>query len=132
QLPHRLVTAVYMTDADNLPGGRERLTEFWTKHLSVTSHIKQIATPPDTAEVSAWPAESAALDQAHGTGWLAVGDAACSFDPLSSLGIRHALESGTWAASAVDEALHGKLNSLHLYGSKINGRIREFEGLKLA
>jgi flavin-dependent dehydrogenase len=132
QLPHQLISAVYMTDADSLPGGRKRLGEFWSKKLSLTSYIKAIASPLIAAEVNAWPAESAALDQAHGIGWLAVGDAACSFDPLSSLGIRHALESGMWAASAVDEALRGKPNSLHLYGSKIDGRIREFERLKLA
>jgi flavin-dependent dehydrogenase len=132
RLPHGLATAVYMTDADSLPGGRERLMEFWTKQLVMTSHVKEIASPPDATEVSAWPAESAALDQTHGLGWLAVGDAACSFDPLSSMGIRHALESATWAASAVDEVLRGKLNALHQYGSKIDGRIRDFERLKLA
>ncbi|MEA2897309.1 MAG: hypothetical protein QOJ84_2924 [Bradyrhizobium sp.] len=132
RLPHRRMSAVYMTDADGLPGGRERLGEFWSKQLSLTSHIKTIASPAGAVEVSAWPAESAGLDRVHGVGWLAVGDAACSFDPLSSLGIRHALESGTWAASAVDEALRGKSNPFRLYCSKIDHRIREFEDLKRA
>lgn len=132
QLPHGRISAVYMTDADSLPGGRERLMEFWRKQLSLTSHIKAIANPTDAVDVSAWPAESAALDEVHGAGWLAVGDAACSFDPLSSLGIRHALQSGTWAASAVDEALRGKSNALDQYRSRIDERIHEFERLKRA
>jgi flavin-dependent dehydrogenase len=130
QMPHGRTSAVYMTDADALPGGRERLAEFWNRQLCLTSHIKTIASPADPVEVTAWPAESAALDQVHGPGWLAVGDAACAFDPLSSLGIRHSLESGRWAASAVDEALRGKPNALGLYRARIDARIREFEHLK--
>jgi flavin-dependent dehydrogenase len=100
--------------------------------LSFTSHIKTLVSPAGAIELSVRPAESAALDRVHGAGWLAVGDAACSFDPLSSLGITHALRSGGWAASAIDDALRGASDALHLYGAKIDDGLREFERLKQA
>ncbi len=52
-------------------------------------------------------AHSAALDAGAGPGWFAVGDAAISFDPLSSQGIFNALYTGLAAAEAADRALDG-------------------------
>jgi flavin-dependent dehydrogenase len=42
-----------------------------------------------------------------GPGWAAAGDAAASFDPLSSMGIGHALWSGTHAARLAEDVLLG-------------------------
>jgi len=55
------------------------------------------------------------LKQAFGEGWVAVGDAAQSYDPLSSQGLRYALESGIRAAFAVDAALDGDHRHLERY-----------------
>lgn len=46
-------------------------------------------------------ASSIELDRAAGEGWLAVGDAASAFDPLSSKGISNALYTGIKAAEAI-------------------------------
>jgi flavin-dependent dehydrogenase len=50
-------------------------------------------------------APSFLLDQVAGARWLAVGDAAASYDPLSSQGIYKALQDGLRAASALTLAL---------------------------
>ena len=55
----------------------------------------------------AYPAESQCLSICCGPGWVAAGDAAASFDPLSSLGIGHAIASGIHAARIADERLRG-------------------------
>jgi flavin-dependent dehydrogenase len=52
-------------------------------------------------------AHSSALTPAVGDGWLAAGDAALSFDPLSSQGLFHALYTGLSAAEAADRILSG-------------------------
>lgn len=52
-------------------------------------------------------AGGARLDPAAGPGWLAVGDAAVSVDPLSSQGLLNALYTGLRGAQAVDRALAG-------------------------
>lgn len=44
------------------------------------------------------PAESSRLDRAAGEDWLAVGDAASAWDPLSSQGVYRALVTGLEAS----------------------------------
>lgn len=57
-------------------------------------------------------ARSARLDQVSGDGWLAVGDAALSFDPLSSQGIMTALYAGLKAGQAL--VGEGKVEDLEM------------------
>lgn len=54
------------------------------------------------------------LDQFAGDGWLAVGDAAQAYDPLSSQGIAKGLTSGVMAGQLLGYAL----NSLEQYGHR--------------
>lgn len=57
------------------------------------------ATDGTVPQVS--PAGGAWLDSVHGPGWIACGDAALAFDPLSSQGLLGALASGVGAAKAI-------------------------------
>lgn len=65
-------------------------------------------------------AHSAALDQASGTGWLAVGDAALSFDPLSAQGLFNALYTGLAGAEAAHSQLAGDEQALSRYESDLH------------
>ncbi len=60
-------------------------------------------------------AHSSALIPPAGDGWLAAGDAALSFDPLSSQGLFNALYTGLAAAEAADRALSGDGSALAGY-----------------
>ncbi|MBY6265300.1 NAD(P)/FAD-dependent oxidoreductase [Azospirillum sp. 412522] len=62
-------------------------------------------------------AHSSALSPAAGDGWLAVGDAALGFDPLSSQGIFNALYTGLAAAEAADRHLSGDPGALPGYAA---------------
>lgn len=62
----------------------------------IESHAYRFTDPPRAAD-----AGSARLDRFAGDGWLAVGDAAVSLDPLSSHGIAAALHGGMLAAEAI-------------------------------
>lgn len=50
---------------------------------------------------------SALLDRLCGPGWLAVGDAAAAFDPISSQGLFNALSAGFFAGNAAADCLAG-------------------------
>lgn len=66
------------------------------------------------------------LDPPCGDGWIAVGDAASTFDPLSSQGILKALRSGIFAAYAVGDLLAtGDGTGMERYRAFVR---REFEG----
>lgn len=64
-------------------------------------------------------AHSAVLTPAAGDGWLAAGDAALSFDPLSSQGLFNALFTGLACAEAADRALSGDASALSDYASTL-------------
>jgi 2-polyprenyl-6-methoxyphenol hydroxylase-like FAD-dependent oxidoreductase len=51
-------------------------------------------------------AETSRLDRMYGEGWLAIGDAAMSFDPLSSHGLCGAIEDAICAAEIFSQTQH--------------------------
>ncbi|MEH2455967.1 NAD(P)/FAD-dependent oxidoreductase [Nostoc sp.] len=76
-------------------------------------------------EVIVRPANSTCLDQVCGDNWLAVGDAASAYDPLSSQGITKALRLGIFAGYAIGERLNKEETAgLSKYASLVR---REFE-----
>jgi flavin-dependent dehydrogenase len=107
-LPGHRAVAVFMTDSDLLQGMRTMKLNPFDIYLAASAHTS--ARLADClSEGTPWvhPAESRRLDPCIGLGWVAAGDAAAAFDPLSSLGIGHALTSGIQAARIVDERLRG-------------------------
>jgi flavin-dependent dehydrogenase len=110
-LPLRQRVVVYLTDADLAPKTLCSKRDF-LEQLSLTTHISASLRAHNYAMqtevgVKAVQANSARLASFTGPGWLAVGDAAVSFDPLSSQGILTALFSGLKAAEALNEKLSG-------------------------
>lgn len=67
----------------------------WRSALAATEYLGELfALLPPQPRLFGHAAESACLDRAAGDGWLAVGDALMSLDPLSSSGISWALRDG--------------------------------------
>ncbi len=79
--------------------------------------LAAVVTKPDALLVT--EACGARLDRFWRDGWLAVGDAALSFDPLSSQGIFNALYTGMMAGRALDAVLSGKENALQGYTNQL-------------
>jgi flavin-dependent dehydrogenase len=82
-------------------------TAFWSKHLERTTHTRTRAREFHLENFCVRAANSYHMDSVVGSDWLAVGDAATAFDPLSSEGICKALQSGLRAAQAIHEYLGG-------------------------
>ncbi len=74
----------------------------------------------------AWPriaiAPTAILSAVAGPGWLAVGDAAASLDPLLSQGLTRALDDGLAAADAIAGAQAGDEDAFNAYQDRIFAR----------
>lgn len=95
-----------------LPGGRRvaglvgparRLdARAWEAELRATRLLAPLLEGYRVAHAPvARAADSSILERCHGPGWLAIGDAAVSWDPLASRGLVAALASGLEAASLV-------------------------------
>lgn len=62
----------------------------------------------------------------HGPGWLAVGDSASTYDPLSGMGIFKALRQGLAASEALEKLRHGDLESIHRYAQQIRAEFNSY------
>jgi flavin-dependent dehydrogenase len=98
-LPHGRAVAVLFTDSDLVPGGRAQRERVWTELFGrtrlVRGHLAGCSAP---SPLRAADAASGELVPAAGEGWLAIGDAAQSWDPLSGRGVTRALTSAVAAA----------------------------------
>jgi flavin-dependent dehydrogenase len=95
RLPERRRVAGYVT------GGKPE-TETWESRLRATRHLGPLVQQYRVERACVTrAADSTILEQCYGPGWMAVGDAAVSYDPLASRGLVSALKSGLDAAALV-------------------------------
>lgn len=95
------------------PGG-------WHQALSKTHHINSLFSPKVfDCQLRPLDASSTRLDRFVGDEWIACGDAALSFDPLSSQGIFSALHGGMTGGSAVAAALDGQRTLTESYAARL-------------
>jgi flavin-dependent dehydrogenase len=80
----------------------ERLKETTVTREQVEAHGYKIG-----ASLRVLPADSSRLDAITGDGWLALGDAAAAYDPLSSHGVASAMGSGFYGGNAIADLLLG-------------------------
>ena len=130
-LPESRLVVAYMTDADLVPKGRVAVSEYWQNRLEQAPHTRSRMSGcvPETS-LRSIAANSYRMDRIAGEDWLAVGDAAIAFDPLSSQGIRHALESGLLAAHAIEDCLLGYQTALDEYTRETQGRFLKYLSMR--
>jgi hypothetical protein len=108
------MVVAFMSDADLIRRGGVQQPQIWEGLLATTQHTRQGLTAGSlTLPLIVRPAHSHVLQPASGSGWVAAGDAAAAFDPLSSMGIGHAVTSGIHAARVAHDqlTLKGRLTS---------------------
>jgi len=125
RLPDSRLVVAYMTDADLVPKGHASASEYWQSRLEQAPHtrFRMSGCLPETGLRSV-AANSYRMDGVTGNNWLAAGDAAMAFDPLSSQGIYHALKLGLLAAHAIENYLLGDQAALEEYA---HGTQRSFD-----
>jgi flavin-dependent dehydrogenase len=119
-LPEERMAVAHMTDVDLLPKPPQGLDRTWAARLGQTLLTRRrLAGAAPVSPIRIVSANSYRMDRVAGESWIAVGDAAMAWDPLSSQGISKALESGIAAAHAVGEALAGRTDALAEYGAAV-------------
>jgi flavin-dependent dehydrogenase len=116
----------WMSDSDLVRQRALHRPALWSEHLGRTRHVRDLLAgaalegPPVVRS-----AASACLDRPAGDGWLAVGDAACAFDPLSSAGIVLALRAGNEAAAAIVNG-SGGIGGIAAYSRQVQERFTRY------
>lgn len=97
-LPDGRRVLAYLTDEDLWRHGERN----WRALLGQTSHVGRCAgRNAMSATPRAYPAGTAHAARLAGNGWIATGDAAATFDPLSSQGLASAVLMGARAGDAL-------------------------------
>ncbi|WP_027328539.1 NAD(P)/FAD-dependent oxidoreductase [Marinimicrobium agarilyticum] len=82
------------------------------------------------ATVQRATASSAILSNCVGERWLAVGDAACSYDSITSAGITKSLMQGRQAGNAIADCMAGDPQSLQRYQASVFDQFNRYIGLR--
>lgn len=130
-LPDRRVVAAFLTDGDLVREKRLLSLQRWIELLAKTRHTRdRLLGCSALPRLRAWRAHSRILAPVAGDRWVAVGDAAVSHDPLSSMGIAHALSSGMHAGRAIDAALNGDPDLLRQYIDGVHANYRSYREMQ--
>lgn len=94
-LPGDLAVVAFMTDADLLPRTGENRAAYVRDLCRGTRLINAFAAQMiSTLQIIGFPANSSVRKAICGPSWVSIGDAAATYDPLSSRGIALALAKG--------------------------------------
>lgn len=113
----------FFTDADLVDRVALLSTTGFAKRLDSSRYVRGLLLAHGYEQIGPLrgaDAGTARLDRVAGAHWAAVGDAAVSFDPLSSQGILTALFTGLRAGQAIDRALAGDHTDLDRYVRRVD------------
>ena len=100
------MVVVFMTDGDIANENNLKDLIPWQDYVKQTLHISKRIKSTQISEINLFPAYSQLLTKLPDLNVIPVGDAASSFDPLSSIGIGHAISSGIHGAQIIYEKLN--------------------------
>lgn len=135
QLPGGLRSFVFLSDGDLLDPRADSSPAGWLARLGRTRHLRELAGRfgyEPVGPTTALAARSSRLARASGAGWVAAGDAAVSFDPLSSQGLLTALTTGREAAGVALDLLGGRRGAVQAYEDTLDRLYRDYLARKAA
>ncbi len=130
RLSEKATVATFFSDADIISKHQLHKTDNWNQLLSQTKHMRQrlSGAVSDTTRLWLKPAHSQTNFAHTIDNFLAVGDAAAAFDPISSMGVGFALTSGCYGAKAIKKAMQTNNNSaLVQFSNDIHSNFNEYK-----
>lgn len=118
KLPSGNVLAALLTDADLLLRNAGGFENWWKCKLERCQFVNEGISDLPLQALHVRSAAVGSLECSAGPGWIAVGDAANTIDPLSGAGIAKGIHSAVLASRAVCEAFAGNAHALQLYADQ--------------
>jgi flavin-dependent dehydrogenase len=119
-LPNGNLVLAYMTDADLYAKAGRHTAEYLFRQLATTKHIRQrVETHSRTSGPQVVSANTSRLDRVTNGTWVAIGDAAMAFDPLSGQGVFKAVQSALRVAKSLDRHWNGDASALSQYAETV-------------
>lgn len=126
-LPNGTLAVALMTDTEVIKTQQLKHTENYLNLLQQTTHTAaRISRLTQVSSPAVKVANAYEQTSMVGDGWLAVGDSATAYDPLSSYGIHKALQNSLEAGEAIQAALCGDTKKLTLYEQNVQQAFESF------
>ncbi|MCW3074591.1 MAG: putative FAD-dependent oxidoreductase LodB [Flaviaesturariibacter sp.] len=130
-LPGQVLSVTFFSDADIISTDRLQVADNWQASLLSTKYIKyKVGEARATGKPWIKNAFSQITDTSQRKNFMAVGDAASSFDPISSMGIGFAMNSGCNAARAINFSLNGDESLVEAYPKKVEENFKNYLNLR--
>lgn len=118
-LPAGRHVAAFMTDGDLIPTEHRRLQDAWFGALHQSVHARaRVGRKIPRGPLRIVAADTYRRSRLAGDRWVLAGDAAFTYDPLSSQGIYKAIASGVAAAEATAASIAGAKGPMVDYASE--------------
>ena len=126
RLPNNKMIVTFCTDQEGMKAHQWQIPANWLALLRQTKWLgKKISKvlakiSADCLHIVTHSAPSSLLSAVCGKDWLAVGDAASSYDPITSAGITKALQQGVQAGAAMATLItEGRQDALNTYQTQV-------------
>ncbi|ATC94724.1 lysine-epsilon-oxidase maturase LodB [Pseudoalteromonas tunicata] len=106
-LPNEKAVVTFFTDMDIIKELKLNKPDYWNFELAKTKHVKKRISGSQSVSDKLW-LRNASSQLSEGTplkNFVAIGDAAASFDPISSMGLGFAISSACFAAKAIHASI---------------------------
>jgi flavin-dependent dehydrogenase len=124
RVPNGEIVVAFASDVETIRRLDATRPTNWQAMFATTRHLAPaLADCPFLEEtLRSSHAPSFILDRTAGQGWLAAGDAASAYDPISAGGIYKALDDGLRAADAIIATLGGSRTAMDSYHQSVRTR----------
>lgn len=127
-VPGNTVVITFATHAQTVRTMQLHRPENWSRMLASTAHTSGLARGLDlrNLRLQSYPAPSYCLDRLCDDQWLAIGDAASSYDPVTAQGIIKSLANGVLAAQTLLERMSGEANALDTFARVVRTQYDQY------
>ena len=128
RVPNGEIVVAFASDAETIRRLDATQLASWRALLAKTQHLAPALADCAFIEgtLRSSHAPSFILDRCAGEDWLAAGDAASAYDPISAGGIYKALDDGLRAGDAIAMALTGDASALEAYHGSVAVRFAQY------
>jgi flavin-dependent dehydrogenase len=120
------IAVTYVTNAATLRRERRPPDRVFRDELKQASRTRSRLAGAHVGRVYATVAGSSCLDSVAGPRWLAVGDAACTFDPISGLGVLKAFDDARRAVDVIVSRLDDGADDAGGYDTRVQRRFASY------
>ncbi|KVL13247.1 hypothetical protein WK60_23525 [Burkholderia ubonensis] len=129
-MPGNIVVVMLATHAHTVRTMRLHQTENWHHMLRAAQRtwrlVCDLGLDLHDLRLKSYPAPSYRLDRLYGNQWLAIGDAASAYDPITAQGIIKSLSNGVSAADAIRNRLNGDPHALEAFSQIVHAQYHQY------